>query len=91
MDLGRAERFSQLVGLFSPTSPSSCARAAMPRWNSGGKLSSESCGRPSALSPWKLNAMLTQTLASGLTGFAAEVITVLTRRSISRPALRSSM
>ena len=44
--------FSQCSGLLSPTSPSSAARAAMPCRNSGAKLSSESCGTPSAFSPW---------------------------------------
>src|SRR5262249_44103142 len=51
MAVRRPSGFSHLSGAFSPTSPSSAARAAMPCWNSSGKLSSESCGTPSALRP----------------------------------------
>ena len=81
---------SQCSGAFSPTSPSSAARAAMPCWNSGGKLASDSSGTPSALSPWKLSATASDTGRSG-SKEAAESRCGISRRSSSRPACRSSM
>ena len=65
--------FSQFSGALSPTSPSSAARAAMPCWNGSGKLSSESCGTPSALRPWNVSAALTHAWWLGSAGLVASV------------------
>ena len=70
---GEPSGASQCSGAFSPISPSSAARAAMPCWNSGGKLASESCGTPSALRPWKLSATVSEACLAGSAGPAAEV------------------
>ena len=51
-----------------PRPPGAAARAAMPCWNSGGKLASESSGTPSALSPWKLSATASDTGVVGIEG-----------------------
>jgi hypothetical protein len=82
---------SQFSGLLSPVSPSKLARAAIPTWNSGEKLSSESFGTPSAFKPWKVMAILTQVSPSGLVGLMAEETTDPARRSNSLAAPRSSI
>ena len=81
---------SQCSGAFSPTSPMYAARAAMPCWNSGGKLASDSAGTPSASSPAKLSPTPSDTGRPG-SNQATGSSRGISRRSSSRPERRSSM
>jgi hypothetical protein len=83
--------FSQFSGLLSPASPRCSARAAIPSRNSGVKLSRDSCGTPSAFSPWYVNATVIHASLAGSSDCVPESTKPASRRTSSRPSSRSSM
>jgi len=74
---------SQCAGELPPVSPSICARARIPCWNSAGKLSSDCGCTPTARNPACVNAML-----SAHPGFSSHSSALVTKSTVSRSHLR---
>ena len=76
MDVGRPERlFPVSPDCFRPCLPATFARAAIPCWNCGEKLSSDACGTPKRFQTLKAQRDTHPGIPAGLAGCAAEATT----------------